>query len=118
MAIPRNQKLNQNNYTIPILESIYELTEGSIGTATIFGTIEKPQSAKVEHINRRIFPKIKKLLTEIDYQPVSNDERRWENTARWEKDRLLDSGLIEQVGHGRYKLTPAGMEKLKRHWRH
>ena len=114
MVVPRNLKVPNREYTIPILMSIYELTEGAYGTPTLFGSIEKPASAREIHIINRVLPKIEHLLTKFDWEDVEGEEPRWKNTVRWEIDSLFKARYIERTHRGYYKLTDTGRKAVKK----
>ena len=114
MAIPRGLKAPQREYSIPILEAVYELTEGSPVTQTSFWeTTNKPESAREKHIISHVLPKITHLLTQIDYARLdSGEETRWQSTVRFEIAKLCEDGLLEHTAWGYYKLTDIGRKRI------
>ena len=100
--LPRGQRLPQHAYDAPILESLYELGGKANAKAVL---------AKVES-------KVMPLLSEVDYQVVSNGTQiRWSNTANFSRFALVKRGLLKRVeesGRGIWELTAQGIAEVEK----
>ena len=112
MAIQKGLKVPQAAYSSHILEVVHELTEEAQGQLVMFSDFTEPASAWVKQIINQVYLRVKHLLTKVDYKKLEHGERRWKNTVRQELADLRESGLIELVARGKYRLTPAGIAKI------
>jgi hypothetical protein len=90
----------RKNYAIPILETLIEM--GGKGRA--------------EHVLRRVYGKMKDKLKPMDLKRLPNShEKRWMNSARWEKQKLVDEGyLMRNSPPGIWEITDKGREYYKK----
>lgn len=94
----RAKKLHQKEYRIPLLELLQELGGG----------------ASTGDIRKRLEPKIAARLSDADYQPVSNGDPRWWNTACWERNEMVKEGLLRNDSErGFWELAARGTALLK-----
>ncbi|GIW44078.1 MAG: hypothetical protein KatS3mg077_1360 [Candidatus Binatia bacterium] len=58
--------------------------------------------------------KVADLLTEHDYEVLTNGETRWRNNARWLRHRLIQEGLMERNSpRGVWAISEAGRKALE-----
>jgi len=67
---------------------------------------------------RDILPKVKKImepkLTEEDFEKVSGNEERWRNHARWQRQVMVDDGLLDDSSpRGVWAITEKGKRYLE-----
>ena len=100
--LPRGQRVPQQEYVFPILESLYELGGKGQGK-DVLTEVEK---------------KVKHLLGEIDYELVSNDtQTRWSNTGHFARLSLVKRGWlkpVEESGRGIWELTEQGIAEVEK----
>ena len=92
----------QEEYYIPILESLYEL--GGRGT--------------VGEVLDRVGEKMRYILNEYDYEFIQSGSIRWKKTAQWARFELIQQGLLKRNSPiGIWELSEEGykflMEKKK-----
>ncbi|MFZ8859986.1 MAG: winged helix-turn-helix domain-containing protein [Thermocrinis sp.] len=82
----------EEKFIIPILESIIELGG----------------RAKVKDVLERVYDKMKNILNSYDEEPLRSrrNVKRWENTARWARQKMVDKGLLA-------KDSPRGIWEIK-----
>ena len=97
--IVRGRKLPQGEYHTPILESLYELR----GRGTL------------RDVLHRVENKVKRRLTEYDYEPLHTGQIRWRNTAEWARNDLVKEGLlVNDSPRGIWKLSEEGLKAVGR----
>lgn len=73
--------------------------------------------ARKQDVLRRIAEKYGYLLTADDWLPQpSQQEPKWQNQTAWERNRLVNDGLLEPVsraGRGVWMLTEAGWQRYR-----
>ncbi|WP_375207009.1 winged helix-turn-helix domain-containing protein [Hyphococcus sp.] len=66
--------------------------------------------AEVRNVREALFPNIKHMLTEGDYEPVSTGEERWWNATCWERSELVKEGLLrDDSPRGFWELSEKGI---------
>jgi|APSaa5957512622_1039677.scaffolds.fasta_scaffold75940_2 restriction system protein len=103
--ISRGLRTQEQEFRIPILKVI----------------VENGGAGKVNDILPIVESKMKNILRPSDYDLVGNsNEVRWRNTARWERKRMKDDGLLrkdskkgvwEVSQNGRHLLSESNWEK-------
>src|SRR5262245_53475552 len=78
--IPRGERTPQEIFRQPILRALYE-KGGSGKTAEVLDRIEEILGSK---------------LTNADRASLSHGEIRWRNTAQWERNVMVDEGLLKK----------------------
>ena len=98
--LPRGKRLPQKDYELPILESLYEL-KGSAKAKNVLGMVET---------------RVKHLLTDIDYQILSDGrEPRWRKTANFARRDLVNRGLLASDSEwGVWELTDEGIAEVEK----
>lgn len=93
-------KTPQHTYRVPILEALEQL--GGKGHA--------------REVLRIVYEKMKDCLTEDDLKLLpSGGSVRWENTAHWERKRMIENGLLRNDSPvGVWEMTEAGRAYLQR----
>jgi hypothetical protein len=85
----------EEQFIMPILESIIELGG----------------RAKVKDVLERVYDKMKNILNSYDEEPLRSrrNVKRWENTARWARQKMVDKGLLaENSPRGIWEITEKG----------
>ena len=98
--LPPGQKVPNEAYEFPILESLYELGG----------------KARMDEVLEHVEVKMKHLFSAVDYDSVpSGGEIRWRNSAQWARNTLVHRrGLLKKnSGHGIWELTDQGTAKLE-----
>ncbi|ODS36248.1 MAG: hypothetical protein A7315_14295 [Candidatus Altiarchaeales archaeon WOR_SM1_79] len=94
--LKRGEKTNQKAYIIPILESLIEMG-GSGRTKYVLDMVEQ---------------KMEGILKEVDYEMLSSGiDIRWENTAAWARNTMVQKGLLkpsEESGRGIWEISDEG----------
>ena len=90
----------RKDYAMPILETLIEM--GGKGRA--------------EYVLRRVYGKMKDKLKPMDLKRLPNShEKRWMNSARWEKQKLVDEGYLRRNSPpGIWEITSKGREHYKK----
>lgn len=69
---------------------------------------------KSKKVLNSIGQKMKPLLTKIDYERLNTGQVRWQNTARWARQQLVDEGFLSaESSRGVWEITDEGREFLK-----
>lgn len=98
----RGLSLPENEYIIPILESVVELGG----------------RAKTRDVLKKVREKVAHKLTEYDFEglPSNPNEQRWMNRSRWCRQNLVNEGLLSSVSErGIWEITDKGLEYLRKH---
>lgn len=67
-------------------------------------------SLSVNQVLKEVECRMTSRFSDADYQPVSKDEVKWRNAARWERNDMVKDGLIKKNGRrGVWELTEGGM---------
>lgn len=99
--LSQGSKTHNSEYRIPILQIL-----------TDFGG-----RGKVSEILERVNEKMKDVLNSFDLEVLSSGfEVRWRNTAQWERNTMVNQGLLEKDSpHGIWEITESGKNYLKEH---
>ncbi len=100
-TFPRGVKTPEKDFAIPIMEAVEEL--GGAGS--------------VKEVLKKVFDKMGKRLNDYDLKAIpSHPERfRWENTAMWCRQRLVEDGLLSsEAKRGLWVLTEKGKNRLEK----
>jgi len=87
----------EEKFIMPILESIIELGG----------------RAKAEDVLERVYDKMKNILNSYDEEPLRSGRnvKRWENTARWAKQKMVEKGLLAKDSpRGIWEITEKGIK--------
>ena len=94
----RPRALPQEEYYIPILETLVELGG----------------SAKRKEVIEKVFIKVKDKLLEDDYKEVPTGDIRWKDRCAWARHSLKLKGYISSDSpYGIWEITDAGREYLR-----
>jgi len=99
-SYPRGIKTPEKDFVIPILEAIEEL--GGAGS--------------VKEVLKKVFQKMEKRLNDYDFKSIPShpDRFRWENTAMWCRQSLVDDGFLSpEAKRGLWVLTEKGKARLE-----
>ncbi|MCI0722296.1 MAG: winged helix-turn-helix domain-containing protein [Acidobacteria bacterium] len=97
--IPRGERTPQEEFRQPILRALYEMG-GSGKTAEVLDRVEGIFGGK---------------LTNADRATLSHGEIRWRNTAQWERNVMVDEGLLKRTSsRGVWELTEKGIKLAER----
>lgn len=90
----RGELTPQSEYTLPILESLIEISG----------------SGKAQDVLNRVFDKMKRKLKEKDLEKVpSGSGIRWIKTAQWERHHLIEKGYLKKDSpRGVWEITGLG----------
>jgi len=95
---PKGVKTPQRAYRNPILRALYELG----GHAQASDVLEKVHVLMANRLN------------ESDYQPLASGEIRWRNTAHWERNAMVEEGLLKKNSpRGVWELTAKGIAEAE-----
>ncbi len=92
----------ENEFIIPILESLVELGG----------------KAKAKDVLKKVEEKMKDKLNEYDLQglPSNPSQKRWENAAQWCRITLVSKGLLSNNSpRGIWEITAEGIKYLEGH---
>ncbi len=92
--LERGLRTPEEEFILPILEALVELGG----------------EAHASDVLKLVHAKMKNILNTYDYEDLpSNNQKRWENTAQWTKDRMVKEGLLDRnVPRGVWRITEKG----------
>lgn len=65
----------------------------------------------------KVYEKMKNVLNVYDKEPLNSGYIRWQNTAQWARNTMVNDGLLSsKSGRGVWEITDKGkkcLEKLK-----
>jgi hypothetical protein len=95
----KNPTTPHDDFTFPILESLYELG----GAATRDAVLKKVET------------KLKDQLKPRDLEPLrSCGDLRWRNMASWQRKNMIREGLLQKHSpYSVWEITPRGLDYLK-----
>jgi hypothetical protein len=97
--IARGERTAQEDFRPPILQALYE-SGGSGKTAEVLDRIGEILGSK---------------LTNADRAELTHGEIRWRNTAQWERNVMVEEGLLKKNSpHGVWELTEKGIKLAER----
>ncbi|RKY41126.1 MAG: hypothetical protein DRP76_00555 [Candidatus Omnitrophota bacterium] len=100
--LKRGLRTPQDEYIIPILQTLVELG----GKAEMYAVL------------KGVFEKMKDRLNQYDMQalPSNPSQKRWENTAQWSRNTMVKEGLLSSKSpRGIWEITAAGRRFLSEH---
>jgi hypothetical protein len=95
--LKRGLRTPEEKFVIPILESLIELGG----------------KAEMKDVLKRLQDKMKGVLNEYDYKqlPSNSKQRRWENTAQWARNTMVNEGLLSADSpRGIWEITKKGRD--------
>lgn len=96
--IPTGTRTPQDAFRTPILKSLVELGG----------------KASVGQVLTRVETRMANTLKPIDTQKISTGMIRWRNSAMWERNAMVDEGLLSQHSpRGVWEITAKGREVLE-----
>jgi hypothetical protein len=96
--LPRGQRTPQSDFRRPILRVLYDM-KGSGKTADVLDRVEQLIGGK---------------LTTADRSRLRRGEIRWRNTAQFERNAMVDEGLLTKGSQrGVWELTEKGVKLAK-----
>lgn len=99
--LKRGLRTTEDAFRIPILESLIELNG----------------RAQMKDVLKKVYQKIKNQLNEHDLSalPSNPDQIRWENTAQWCRNTMVNEGLLSSDSpRGIWEIAEKGRQYLKR----
>lgn len=74
-------------------------------------------SGRVKDVLDRVGEIMRPVLKSTDFEILaSQDEARWRNTAKWERSRMVNEGLLKPPSRvGTWEISSAGREYLHQH---
>jgi hypothetical protein len=102
--LPRGERTRAEAFRLPILRALEALGG----------------EAKMSHVLDRVFAEMKPGLKPGDFLPLpaGGDEPRWRNTARWERQNMVNEGLLRNDSpHGIWAISEKGRKYLAEHGR-
>jgi len=97
--IARGHRTLQQEFRWPILQALY----GNGG------------SGRTAEVLDRVGEIVKSKLTDADRRKLAHGEIRWRNTAQWERNVMVDEGLLKKNSpHGVWELTEKGIKLAER----
>jgi restriction system protein len=99
--LKRGLRTPEEKFILPILEALIELGG----------------KAHARDVLKLVHAKMKNILNSYDYEDLSsNNQKRWENTARWAKDSMVKEGLLDKnVPRGTWRITEKGRKFYQDH---
>lgn len=91
----------EDEYRIPILESIQELGG----------------KAPMREVLSKVYEKMKNKLNDYDLSPLPSnpEQKRWENGVQWCRNTLVREGLLSpESPKGTWEITAIGMAEIKK----
>jgi len=100
IKLRKGVKTPQGEYRGPILLDLYKLGG----------------SAKINVVLTKVEERMKSILVEVDYQQIpSGVDVRWRNTAMWERNNMVNDGLLKDDSpRGIWELTEKGIAEAKK----
>lgn len=93
-------KTHQSQYGVPMLQSLTDL--GGRG--------------RVTEVLERVYERMKDVLVPFDLEKVSTGVPRWYNTAQWERNKMVNEGLLRNDSpRGIWEISEKGSKYLKEH---
>ncbi len=93
--LPHGERTAQESFRLPILRALYE-TGGSGKTADVLDRVGKM---------------LIRTLTDADRATMKHGEIRWRNTAQWERNAMVEEGLLKKKSpRGIWELTDKGIK--------
>ena len=93
--LPRGQRTRQEDFRQPILRALYEMGG----------------SGKTTEVLDRVKEMIGDKLTDADHATMKRGEIRWRNTAQWERNTMVEDGLLKKNSpRGIWELTEKGIK--------
>lgn len=87
----------EDAFRLPILESLKELGG----------------KAEVRVVLDKVYEKMKHILNEYDMQKLSTGGIRWQNTAQWARQSMVNEGLLKSDSeHGIWEISEKGLKFL------
>src|SRR5262249_37151602 len=97
--IARGERTPQETFRRPILQALYE--QGG--------------SQKTAHVLNRVEEILGNKLTDGDRSKLKHGEVRWRNTAQWERNVMVEEGLLKKNSpRGVWELTEKGIKLAER----
>ena len=93
--LKRGLRTPEENFVIPILESLIELGG----------------KAEMKNVLKLVHEKMKNILNKYDYEPLPSNpkQKRWENTAQWARNTMVNEGLLSSESpRGIWEITEKG----------
>lgn len=78
----------------------------------IIKALSDGEEAHVDDVRRRVAVSL--ALTTEELEEMNPRKTVFHDRVQWALYRMRLEGVLERVGHGRYKLSPGGMEFLSR----
>jgi len=100
--LKRGLRTTEDEFRIPILESIVELGG----------------KAEMKEVLKRVEDKMSHKLNQYDLErlPSNTSQKRWENTAQWCRNTLVTEGLLSHDSpRGIWEITLEGRRYLEKH---
>ncbi|WP_299239238.1 winged helix-turn-helix domain-containing protein [Sulfurihydrogenibium sp.] len=104
--LKRGLRTPEENYVMPILESVIELGG----------------KAEMKDVLNLVHEKMKNILNSYDYEPLPSNpkQKRWENTAQWARNTMVNEELlVKDSPRGIWEITDKGRkfyEENKQSW--
>lgn len=95
-------RTTEDEFRIPILESLVELNS----------------KAEMKEVLKKVKEKMRDKLNQYDLEglPSNSSQKRWENTAQWCRNTLVNEGLLSSDSpRGIWEITSEGRRYLKEH---
>lgn len=71
--------------------------------------------ARVRDVVTHVESDVRAILAPVDHELLGNGEVRWENTAKWERKRMIGDGLLRADSpHGVWELSAQGREAAQK----
>lgn len=95
--LKKGLRTTEDAFRIPILESLIELNG----------------RAQIKDVLKKVYQKMKNQLNEYDLSPLpsNSDQKRWENTAQWCRNTMVNEGLLSSHSpRGIWEITEKGRQ--------
>lgn len=100
--LPPGERTREEAYRLPILRALVELGGES----------------KMQTVLDRVYQEMKPRLRPVDLKPLPSDAKtpRWRNTAQWERQVMVDEGLLRKDSpRSIWAITEKGRKYLANH---